>query len=517
MRSRRPVPSSARRSPTTPTCCRSRPTGSRRATAPPSRSIMSISTCARARCMRSSARTGRGRARSWGCSRAPCAPIAARCGSTASPTCRTRRSPRGERGSRSSTRSSRSARTSRSRRTCCSAPRSLVADGSIVRVRARARSSCSASSRIPRFGPSACVGELSLPARQIVEICRALAADARVVLMDEPTSSLQGADVERLFALIRRLSARGIAVIYISHFLEEVRQIADRYTVLRDGRSVASGVIAEVTNDDLIAKMVGRPATGLFPARQRAASADVALSVRDLSAPPRLAAASFDLREGRDPRHRRPARLGPHGARARHLCAAIAGRRHGGDWRSRPRGVAREHEGARARRRRLRQRRSQRRRARAAHVHRRQSLRDAADLCRCARSDCWTSRRSARRRAGGSPSSACARSRRGSRCARCPAATSRRSRSARLLHQRADILLLDEPTRGIDIGSKAEIYEIIARQADAGCAVLMVSSYLPELFGICDRIAVMCRGRLSEARPVAEWSPESVMAAAIGG
>ncbi|MEP6729904.1 MAG: ATP-binding cassette domain-containing protein, partial [bacterium] len=86
----------------------------------------------------------------------------------------------------------------------------------------------------------------------------------------------------------------------------------------------------------------------------------------------------------------------------------------------------------------------------------------------------------------------------------------------RLLHQQAEILLLDEPTRGIDIGSKAEIYDIIARQADAGCAVLFVSSYLPELFGISDRIAVMCRGRLSEARPVAEWSPESVMAAAIG-
>jgi ribose transport system ATP-binding protein len=87
----------------------------------------------------------------------------------------------------------------------------------------------------------------------------------------------------------------------------------------------------------------------------------------------------------------------------------------------------------------------------------------------------------------------------------------------RLLHQDAEILLLDEPTRGIDIGSKAEIYEIIARQADAGCAVLVVSSYLPELFGLCDRIAVMCRGRLSEARPVADWTPESVMAVAVGG
>jgi ribose transport system ATP-binding protein len=86
---------------------------------------------------------------------------------------------------------------------------------------------------------------------------------------------------------------------------------------------------------------------------------------------------------------------------------------------------------------------------------------------------------------------------------------------ARLLHQHCDVLLLDEPTRGIDIGSKAQIYEVIARAAAEGKAVLFVSSYLPELFGLCDRLAVMRRGRLSEARPTSEWTPESVLHAAI--
>ena len=86
----------------------------------------------------------------------------------------------------------------------------------------------------------------------------------------------------------------------------------------------------------------------------------------------------------------------------------------------------------------------------------------------------------------------------------------------RLLHQEADVLLLDEPTRGIDIGSKADVYETVAQQAAAGRAILIVSSYLPELFGLCDRLAVMCRGRLSPARPIAEWTPESVLATAIG-
>ena len=85
----------------------------------------------------------------------------------------------------------------------------------------------------------------------------------------------------------------------------------------------------------------------------------------------------------------------------------------------------------------------------------------------------------------------------------------------RLLHQDAEVLLLDEPSRGIDIGSKAQVYEIISRCAAEGKAVLMVSSYLPELFELCDRLAVMHRGRLSPARPVSEWTPESVLEAAI--
>ncbi|HZN06710.1 MAG TPA: ATP-binding cassette domain-containing protein, partial [Pyrinomonadaceae bacterium] len=115
--------------------------------------------------------------------------------------------------------------------------------------------------------PERRVGDLSVAARQIVEISRAIAARARIILMDEPTSSLQRDDVVHLFSLIRKLSGEGISVVYISHFLEEVRQIADRYTVLRDGRSVATGDIATVTDDELIAKMVGRAQQTLFPAR----------------------------------------------------------------------------------------------------------------------------------------------------------------------------------------------------------------------------------------------------------
>src|SRR5690349_16877602 len=137
--------------------------------------------------------------------------------------------------------------------------------------------------------PEKRVGDLSVAARQIVEISRAIAAHARIILMDEPTSSLQREDVTHLFALIRKLSAEGISVIYISHFLEEVRQIADRFTVLRDGRSVANGDISTTSDDELIAKMVGRAQQNLFPARKNDNEIhETILDVRNLAAPPVL-------------------------------------------------------------------------------------------------------------------------------------------------------------------------------------------------------------------------------------
>jgi ribose transport system ATP-binding protein len=368
----------------------------------------------------------------------------------------------------------------------------------------------------PEIRPERKLGDLSLAARQIVEICRALAADARVVLMDEPTSSLQGADVDRLFALIRRLSARGIAIIYISHFLEEVRRIADRYTVLRDGRDVSSGAIADTTTDELITKMVGRATTGFFPPRTHPARPEVALGVRDLSAPPRLEHASFELHRGEI-----LGIAGLLGSGRTELVRAIFGLQSatGGTIESHGRTVVAAHGRA-----------SDRVRDGVGYVSEDRKGEGLALPMSVADNLCATRPAFAIRALGVLDLSAQnERARRWISELRVRAQSPRQLVRAlsggnqqkvaigRLLHQDAEILLLDEPTRGIDIGSKAEIYEIIARQADAGCAVLVVSSYLPELFGLCDRIAVMCRGRLSEARPVADWTPESVMAVAVGG
>ncbi len=116
--------------------------------------------------------------------------------------------------------------------------------------------------------------------------------------MDEPTSSLPREDVTRLFALIRRLKASGVTIVYISHFLEEVREIADRFTVLRDGRSVAAGTLTDVTNEALIAHMVGRPVDALFPERAPEPQEDVLVDVVDVASPPAVRRAAFRLRRG---------------------------------------------------------------------------------------------------------------------------------------------------------------------------------------------------------------------------
>src|SRR5882724_680924 len=127
--------------------------------------------------------------------------------------------------------------------------------------------------------PESRVSTLSIAARQVVEICRAIAARAQIILMDEPTSSLQRRDVDHLFSLIRRLKNDGLCIVYISHFLEEIREIADRFTVLRDGRSISSGTISSTTNEEMVTQMVGRAVESLYSTRPPATSNNVVLDV----------------------------------------------------------------------------------------------------------------------------------------------------------------------------------------------------------------------------------------------
>jgi ribose transport system ATP-binding protein len=322
--------------------------------------------------------------------------------------------------------------------------------------------------------PGTIVRRLSIAQQQLVEIARAVALDCRVLVLDEPTSSLTAQDIEKLFALIGRLKARGIAVVYISHFLEEVQRISDRFTVLRDGETVGGGITGEMPAPRIISMMVGRNVNELYPRSARSAG-DVIAKFEGL-----------ELRRGEV--------VGIAGligsGRTEFLRRAFAQ----GGW---SRGVGMV---------------SEDRKTEGLAVG--LSIADNLTLPRLDRLV-----RPSRLRAACRPwieriPIKCAGPEQ--RVSGLSGGNQQKVAIARLLHADVDVLLLDEPTRGIDVGSKAEIYRLIDELAGKGKAVLMVSSYLPELLGVCDRIAVMCRGKLSEARARAEWDEHKLMSVATG-
>jgi ribose transport system ATP-binding protein len=362
--------------------------------------------------------------------------------------------------------------------------------------------------------PDKRVIDLPVAARQLVEISRAIAADARIILMDEPTSSLQREDVEHLFNLIRKLTAEGISIVYISHFLEEVRQISDRFTVLRDGRSVASGEIHDTTDDDLISTMVGRSPQTLFPEKGSNSVGETILEVRNLAAPPLLKEASFDLRRGEVlgiaglmGSGRTPLLRTIFGLERPESGTVTINKKDSSGRRISPSMRLIEGLGYL----------SEDRKGDGLTLN--QSIADNVTVTRFSTCSRWGWLDLAQQRFNTAELIAALKIKATSTGQPVKALSGGNQQKvivARLIHQDADVLLLDEPTRGIDIGSKAQVYETIAECAARNKAILMVSSYLPELFGVCDRLAVMTRGRLSEVRPIDQWTPESVLQMAIG-
>jgi ribose transport system ATP-binding protein len=360
--------------------------------------------------------------------------------------------------------------------------------------------------------PDSPVEGLSPAAQQLVEIARALLVDVRVLVLDEPTSSLTQEDARRLFGLVRRLRQRGVSVVYISHFLEEVHEIADRFTVLRDGRSVGTARVGEVEMGRIIEWMVGRSLDEQFPRVPHAIGAPV-LELTDLAGEELPRGVSLSLRRGEI--------LGIAGivgaGRTELLRAVFAlepvrrgevkvllgrARARGG-----PRGRIEQGLGLL----------SEDRKGEGLAL-----IQSVADNLTYTRLGAYS-------RGGLLDMAARRRSvsewveRLDVRCAGPEQAVGELSGGnqqkvalGRLLHQEADVLLLDEPTRGVDVGSKAEIYRLMGEQAARGKAILFVSSYLPELLGVCDTLAVMSRGKLGPVRPVEQWSADSVMAQAIG-
>src|SRR5947208_13593605 len=352
----------------------------------------------------------------------------------------------------------------------------------------------------PEIRPETRVANLSIAARQIVEICRAIAARARIILMDEPTSSLQRDDVEHLFSLIGKFRDQEISVIYISHFLEEVREIADSFTVLRDGQSVATGKIRSVSDDQLIAHMVGRAIQNLFPARVSATPQrhEKVFEAQDLTAPPLLKDASFELRRGEI-----LGVAGLMGSGRTQVVRTIFGldQAKSGTINLQGKPVAASGGTPAVR---LFQKLgylSEDRKGEGLALT--LSIADNVTMTRLSSCSRWGWLNLARQKQQAEELTNALTVK--TRSVQQPVSTlsggnQQKIALARLLHQDAEVLLLDEPTRGIDIRSKAVVYETIAECAANGKGILMVSSYLPELFGICDRLAVLSGGRLSPAR-----------------
>jgi ribose transport system ATP-binding protein len=364
----------------------------------------------------------------------------------------------------------------------------------------------------PDIRPDAVVKDLGVGAQQLVEVARALVSSARLIVFDEPTSTLTESDAARLFAMIERLRQSGLAIVYISHFLEEVQRIAQTYTILRDGRAVASGHLAETSLQTIISHMVGRDLHELFP-RVPHTLGEPILELSNLRVLKRRRPANLTLRRGEV-----LGLAGLVGAGRTRLVRAIFGLEAVASGRIR---VKHFEGGHRAPHTRIAQGvgyLSEDRKTEGLALAR--SIEDNVTYPALARHARLGWLKLQERRAAVTLWMA----RLGVRGAGAAEAVNRLSGGnqqkvalARLLHQEADVLLLDEPTRGIDVASKAEIYRLIGEQAAQGRAIIFVSSYLPELLGICDRIAVMSRGILFDPLPVSECTEHTIMEIATRG
>jgi ribose transport system ATP-binding protein len=353
--------------------------------------------------------------------------------------------------------------------------------------------------------------QLAIAEQQLVEIARAVLRRPKVLIMDEPTSTLGHDDATKLFALIALLKERDVSVIYISHFLEECQRVCDRYTVLRDGKDVATGEMRSAQVSKIIQQMVGREVDALYPRTPHPIGKPV-LEVRALAGKEKPRDATFSLREGEI-----LGIAGLIGAGRTETLRALFGldllksgavNLNGRDqtkaspcrrWLQQFGFLSenRKEEGLML----------NRTVAENLLITRYAPVRRAGLISRRAEdrlTEEWMTRMEIRARAASQPVN------------ELSGGNQQKLAFARLLFHQARIYLLDEPTRGIDVASKASIYRQIGEIAARGHCLIFVSSYLPELLGVCDSIAVMCRGVLSDKRPVHEWTEHDIIAAAIG-
>ncbi|MEO3887055.1 sugar ABC transporter ATP-binding protein [Nonomuraea sp. B5E05] len=352
---------------------------------------------------------------------------------------------------------------------------------------------------------------LSIADQQLVEIAKAISRDARVLIMDEPTAALSGHEVTRLFSVAQALREQGCALLFISHRLDEIFTLCQRVTTLRDGAWIASEPVEGLTHDDLIRRMVGREVATLFP-KEEAAVGEVALKVERLTREGVFTDVSFEVRRGEI-----IALAGLVGAGRSEVARAVFGidRWDAGsvtvDGVTLPAGspTAAMNAGL----------------ALVPEDRRQQGL--VMDLS-IERNIGLTGLRELRR--GPTISRRAERDRARDWALRLQLKFARLADGvgvlsggnqqkvvlAKWLATEPSVLIVDEPTRGIDVGTKAEVHRLLSELAGQGIAVLMISSELPEVLGMADRVLVMHEGRLAAEIPRAEATEESVMSAATG-
>jgi ribose transport system ATP-binding protein len=369
----------------------------------------------------------------------------------------------------------------------------------------------------PEISPKLRVANLSQSAQQLVEIGRSLALGSRVLVFDEPTSSLSRQDTTRLFDLIRSFKQQGISIVYISHFIEEVEHVADRITVLRDGVVVGTKAVMEITEKEVVQMMVGREVKELYP-RSIRKQGEVLLEVHNLQGVSQPQSASVKLYRGEV-----LGIFGLVGAGRTQFIRAIFGLdpiRKGkiriGKYSGFKSPVERWKQGVGL----LSENRKDEGLAVTMSISDNVTLSKLNDLGPLGLifyrrqnevTQKWIELLGIKCREPGQM------------VKDLSGGNQQKIALARLLYHDVDIALLDEPTKGIDVAAKAKMYKVIndlasptGENAKQSKAILMISSYLPELLGICDRIAVMYRGVLGPARPVEEIDENTVMLAATG-
>jgi len=365
---------------------------------------------------------------------------------------------------------------------------------------------------IERLDPDRAVGSLGIGQLQLLEIATALASRCEVLLLDEPTAALTPHETDALFAQVARLRRDGAAVVFISHRLEEVARVADRVSVLRDGRLVGTRPASELSRDEIVRWMVGRSVAAV-PERPASSLGELALRVRGLSGRG-FRGVDLELRRGE-----LLGLFGLMGAGRSELLRAIVGAD-----RATSGGVF---VGAASEPARIRSPRDAKRLGVAFLSEDRKRLGLLLPFSATANATLGALDRAATRWGGLQPAREASLVRPlferlglGARSPREPVATLSGGNQQKVLLARAllsdpAVLLLDEPTRGVDVGARAEVHELLLALASRGKALVVASSELDELFAIADRILVLSRGRVTAELRRGEWSAERVMAAAV--